>query len=548
MKLAILFLFMLFQTPSFAQITELEQKDKVEQVEVKLKKAYGPWYKYLEAGKELLCKYNFDKVATPRILDPGLSSWNKNELKKEAEQLLGKKISSIKDYLIGPDSDGLYIEGIKLHFKYPLPSSIEIRRAIRPSNKEQFFAIQLINYNKKELLGAYSSAFDSNCAFISTKIQEYDGEMITLNKDLDSNANIIQSTYKNRDILSLEEIYGDCTYDRSFSEIFETLTNAKRILVTVIDTGVNYNNRDIAYKIHNATISESTRAANRLKESELKKAGLDEELKKNSSGWDLVAKDNKPYNLSDLHGTIVAGIIVKGTDNIVLLPIRTPLDQKTMPLSPVDYKAVELAYSKGSRIINISFNLIEGWFSFLRKTLHDAIKEHPDILFVAAAGNDGNNLDTNPVYPAAWDDLNILTVTAVDRNNKLLDISNYSKTKVDIAALGEKVPSIRNGNILIAGTGTSFATPLVTRVAAEIKFIDPSFTPEDIIAIIKNSGTPVESLKDKVKCACVLNEKKAIELAKTMSAAKRAEGLSAKEKEEELPKKKREQPSNPMIR
>ena len=146
------------------------------------------------------------------------------------------------------------------------------------------------------------------------------------------------------------------------------------------------------------------------------------------------------------------------------------------------------------------------------------------------------------------DDLNILTVTAVDRNNKLLDISNYSKTKVDIAALGEEVPSIRNGNILITGTGTSYATPLVTRVAAEIKFIDPSFTPEDIIAIIKNSGTPVESLKDKVKCACVLNAEKAIELAKTMSATKRAEGLSAKEKEEELPKKKREQPSNPMIR
>ncbi len=248
-------------------------------------------------------------------------------------------------------------------------------------------------------------------------------------------------------------------------------------------------------------------------EHESKLADLYKELQKISVGWDFKDKDNKPYDYafdfaSLSHGTPIAGIASKESDDISILPIRLSFSE-----AKIFYKAIELAHSRGSRIVNMSF----GGFdkdSDNMKFLDTAMKDNPDMLFVVVAGNDGEDLANRPTYPAASDYSNVIVVASVDENNELSDFSSYNKTMIDIAALGRDVLSPEPGNTYNKRSGTSFAAPQVTRVAAKVKFINPDLTPEQIIAIIRDSVTPIESLKDTVTFGGVLNEEKAIELAK----------------------------------
>ena len=69
------------------------------------------------------------------------------------------------------------------------------------------------------------------------------------------------------------------------------------------------------------------------------------------------------------------------------------------------------------------------------------------MLFVAAAGNDGDDSDTDPLpsLPAAFDLPNIVSVAAIDSTGGLAWFSNYGRTTVDIAAPGEGILSAAAG-------------------------------------------------------------------------------------------------------
>ena len=75
--------------------------------------------------------------------------------------------------------------------------------------------------------------------------------------------------------------------------------------------------------------------------------------------------------------------------------------------------------------------------------LHDAISAANDrnINFIAAAGNDGNDNDENPSYPASYDLPNVISVAASDSNDELTSWSNYGATSVDLAAPGDFIVS-----------------------------------------------------------------------------------------------------------
>ncbi len=57
-----------------------------------------------------------------------------------------------------------------------------------------------------------------------------------------------------------------------------------------------------------------------------------------------------------------------------------------------------------------------------------------DILFVAAASNDGTNNDDVPHYPASYDLDNIIAVAATTNDDTLASFSNFGATSVDLAA------------------------------------------------------------------------------------------------------------------
>ncbi len=108
-----------------------------------------------------------------------------------------------------------------------------------------------------------------------------------------------------------------------------------------------------------------------------------------------------------------------------------------------------------------------------------AIAEQRDagILFVAAAGNDNQDVRLPGFYPAAYDVANMITVAACDSDGKRLVDSNYGPDRVHLTAPGGDIlssqPLSKSASCggkkapgVASASGTSMAAPHVAGVAA----------------------------------------------------------------------------------
>lgn len=127
-------------------------------------------------------------------------------------------------------------------------------------------------------------------------------------------------------------------------------------------------------------------------------------------------------------------------------------------------RGIEQAANAGAHIINFSggqltdFGEAEGW-------LENAVRlcEEKNILLVAAAGNDGCECLH---VPAALP--HVLAVGAMNARGQPLDFSNWGETyqQQGILAPGENIIGAKPGGGTDRLNGTSFATPIVSGVAA----------------------------------------------------------------------------------
>jgi subtilisin family serine protease len=109
-----------------------------------------------------------------------------------------------------------------------------------------------------------------------------------------------------------------------------------------------------------------------------------------------------------------------------------------------------------------------------------------NIVLVAAAGNNGPH--AKPVYPAAYD--SVIAVTAVDRGKAVYRHASQGGY-VDFAAPGVDVWTAASIKGARSKTGTSFAAPFVTAIAAVLAARNPSKPPA---AIQKLMATAAEDL------------------------------------------------------
>ena len=505
-------------------------KEVREKLDRRLKQKFGPWYEFHKTGQKILCQHDWT------------ASNSQDEVESAIKRAFAKKVKSVSHKKYDLDFKEMSRE-LTVEFESPPPLQVRIvtHFSKNAQHKDSYVIVENkakgFHYKKDKLV---SSRFNSDCHFRDGNIWEYNSRgLLSRRQWLDANGKVRRTVFVNRAIKSLLEIYVPCGYYRPFSELQYIANRMDRILVTILDTGVDYNHPDLAFKIPRPSLG-SSNVIGVVLESEKKRlkkeynnfwpiqrwlyqngyeatinSVSDQIRKAGAIGWDYNDDDDQPYDYDDYilnilenfdHGTHVAGIASWGSDDIAILPIRYP------PQKPKRfYDAIELAHKRGSRIVNISLsNDSRKHFESLEK----AIQDHPDMLFVVSSGNHGQNLGERPTYPAAYDHPNMIVVASVDYHNKLSKFSNYSQTKVHVAAPGEHIYSLMPENSYGQMSGTSMSTPYVTRIAAKIKFINPSFTPKQIIAIIKNSVTPVDSLKDKVKYGGVVNEEKAIRMAK----------------------------------
>lgn len=186
-------------------------------------------------------------------------------------------------------------------------------------------------------------------------------------------------------------------------------------------------------------------------------------------GWDFVDNDNLPEDLNG-HGSMVAGIIGAHPNNALGITGVAP-DSFIVPLRVFDetggasdatiISAAGYAVLNEAKVINLSLTKGNPFHFPLQEAIYNLEKEY-NTLLICAAGNGGgdgigDNIDQNPVYPAAYDGNAIISVAATNQSNELTPFSNYGLKNVDIAAPGDNIlgPSVSRKNIYFEGFETS---------------------------------------------------------------------------------------------
>jgi cyanobactin maturation PatA/PatG family protease len=173
------------------------------------------------------------------------------------------------------------------------------------------------------------------------------------------------------------------------------------------------------------------------------------------------------------HGTHVASVIFGQPNGPVvgvaprcqglILPVFR--DYQEGSLSQLDLaRAIEQAVQEGAHVINISGGE-RSPKGQADEVLARAVRlcEQSNVLVVAAAGNDGCEcLHVPAALPS------VLVVGAMGEDGQPLEMSNWGETYREngVLAPGENVPGATPGAGVAWSTGSSFATPIVSGVAA----------------------------------------------------------------------------------
>lgn len=273
-------------------------------------------------------------------------------------------------------------------------------------------------------------------------------------------------------------------------------TGSREILVAVIDTGIDWDHPDIIDNLY----------ANPGEAGELAENGIDDDgngFIDDTHGWNFAA-DSRSSDDDHSHGTHCAGTIggvgnnsigVAGVNwEVSLLPVKFLTAGGSGSLAD----AVEsINYATLMNVDVMSNSWGGGGHS---QTMEDAIKAARDkgILFVAAAGNDSSDNDSSPTYPAGYQVENVVSVAAIDNQDKLAYFSNWGRAGVHVAAPGVKIYSTVKGGTYKSYSGTSMATPHVAGVAALMMSIDSTLAYSDIKERLVKTSEPVRTLKRKV--------------------------------------------------
>ena len=289
--------------------------------------------------------------------------------------------------------------------------------------------------------------------------------------------------------------------DINVENAWKTTTGNPNLVVGIIDTGIDYNHKDLKSNIW-------------INNKEIVGNGKDDDNDgyiDDYNGWDFAYGTNDSFD-DNSHGTHISGIIAASANGIGTVGVAPTV--KIMPLKVADNQgdlytsdvvsAIQYGISHGVKIFNCSF----GGADFSQAE-YDAIK-NSNALFVCAAGNgdaNGNGLNNDNAiknYPSSFDLPNIISVAAMKSDGTLSTFSNYGAISVDIAAPGSDIYSTVPGGYAYK-SGTSMATPHVTAVAALVLSTNMNLTPIEVKNSIMKSTNKLPISVKKISTGSIVD-------------------------------------------
>ncbi|MGO9240539.1 MAG: S8 family serine peptidase [Bryobacteraceae bacterium] len=282
---------------------------------------------------------------------------------------------------------------------------------------------------------------------------------------------------------------GTAHADIDATQAWSITTGTATVVVGVVDTGLDYTHPDLQANIWSAPAAYTVQFA----------PGDSITCPAGSHGYDALNNVCDPMDQND-HGTHVSGIIGAVGDNSAgvsginwtasIMGLRF-LDASGSGTVAGAVRAIEFAL-QAKAVLGSQANLQvlsnswggTGFSQALLDEINDA--NTAGMLFVMAAGNSSEDLDTNTFYPASYRTPNAIAVAATDDNDALASFSDYGKGSVDLGAPGVNIVSTIPGANYETMSGTSMATPMVSGAAALVLAVCPLTTAQLRAALVNN--------------------------------------------------------------
>jgi thermitase len=274
--------------------------------------------------------------------------------------------------------------------------------------------------------------------------------------------------------------------------------------VAILDTGIDTDHPDLAPNVY-----KSGDKPNNGKDDD-KNGYVDD-----TYGWNVIKGKGSGQD-DNGHGTHVSGIVAGRGNNAngiagvcwsaKLVAVKF-MNSKGKGSTSDAIDGIDYAVKNGAKIVNCSFGS-----SSKSSALHDAVDYAQDhnVLLVVAAGNDGDNIDKHPIYPASYSDSNILAVAASTSDDTLASFSNFGSSNVDVAAPGDSILSTYLGGGYKTLSGTSMAAPYAAGTAAMLRKQESDATYGNLRYAIRHKVDKPPALNGKVAYDGRLNVQKAL--------------------------------------
>ncbi|MGH9931576.1 MAG: S8 family serine peptidase [Pyrinomonadaceae bacterium] len=277
--------------------------------------------------------------------------------------------------------------------------------------------------------------------------------------------------------------------DINVTTAWQTTTGSQSTVIAVIDSGVDFTHPDLSdNEWSNAT------------------PGPEGDL----HGWDYIT-DSNVIRDEQGHGTAIAGIIAAAGNNAIgitgvmwgasLMSLRV-LDNSGSGDIADAVEAIDYAVSHGAQVINLSWGTT-GNSLILKDAIERAMRR--GVVVVCSAGNNGQDVDSMPYYPASFGLRDLIAVASSDNFDQLASWSDYGRRNVTVAAPGNNILTTRMGGGYWTVTGTSASAPLVTGVAGLLKSVSPFASTRNVARAVSDGARDVASLSGKVSSGGVVD-------------------------------------------